>query len=93
MEDFKTRNEPATKVKSMQESIDQVTGSYASVYDYRTNDYIDSLARFIYLSLWDVLIFMLLGMAFFKLGILTGTCRANGVYKLSHAIIDLWYTF
>jgi uncharacterized protein len=73
MEDFKTRNEPATKVKSMQESIDQVTGSYASVYDYRTNDYIDSLARFIYLSLWDVLIFMLLGIAFFKLGILTGT--------------------
>jgi uncharacterized protein len=73
MEDLKARNERAAKLKNMQESIDQVTSSYGSVYDYRTNDYIDSLARFIYLSLWDVLIFMLLGMAFFKLGILTGT--------------------
>lgn len=73
MQDLKARNERAAKLKNVQKSIDQVTSSYASVYDYRTNDYIDSLARFIYLSLWDVLIFMLLGMAFFKLGILTGT--------------------
>ena len=73
MEGFKASSKPDAKLKEAKESIEKMTTSYASVYDARTSDYTGSLAMYIYFSLWDVLIFMLLGMAFFKLGILTGT--------------------
>jgi uncharacterized protein len=73
MQGFKGRSEPASRLKDAEESIAKVTTSYASVYNYRSGDYIDSLVKYMYFSLWDVLAFMLLGMAFFKMGILTGT--------------------
>jgi uncharacterized protein len=73
MLEFKAHNEPEAKLKSAKESIDQMTTSYASVYEARTGDYTGTLVKYIYFSLWDVLIFMMLGMAFFKLGILTGS--------------------
>jgi uncharacterized protein len=69
----KARNEPKAKLKRMEKDIEKVTSSYASVYDFRTDDYVNSLVRYLYFSAWDVLIFMLFGMAFFKLGILTGS--------------------
>ena len=73
MLEFKAQNEPEGKLKSAKASIDQMTVSYPSAYEARTGDYTGTLVKYIYFSLWDVLIFMLLGMAFFKLGILTGS--------------------
>ncbi len=73
----KARNEPKAKHKRMEKDIEKVTSSYASVYDFRTDDYVNSLVRYLYFSVWDVLIFMLLGMAFFKLGILTGSASTK----------------
>lgn len=73
MKGFKTRTERAGKLKRLEESKEKVTHSYESVYAYRTGNYLDHLIGYLYMSLWDVLIFMFLGMAFFKLGILTGT--------------------
>jgi uncharacterized protein len=73
MQNMKARFQPEAKLKRAKETIEKVTHSYASVYEFRTNDYIENLTRYIYFWLWDVLIFMLFGMAFFKLGILTGT--------------------
>ena len=37
-----------------------------------TSRYTGNLVQYLYFELWDVLLFMFIGMAFFKLGILTG---------------------
>ena len=73
MKDFKESSERDAKLKKAKESVEKFTTSYASVYDARTNDYVNNLTMYMYFSLWDVLTCMLLGMALFKLGILTGT--------------------
>jgi uncharacterized protein len=72
MKDFKERYTPEKKVKRMEKSIRQVTGSYEEVYEFRTNDYVEVLVKYLYFGVWDVLLFMFIGMAFFKMGILTG---------------------
>ena len=56
----------------MKTSIRKVTGSYEDVYAFRTNDYMEDLIGYLYFGLWDVLLFMFIGMAFFKMKILTG---------------------
>ncbi len=71
--DFKKRIEPASRLKRMEEEHKKVRGSYESVYEYRTGKYIENIVEYTYFSLWDVLTFMLLGMAFFKLGIIVKT--------------------
>jgi uncharacterized protein len=73
MKGFKERTEKEGKLKQFEKIKEKVTHSYASVYEYRTGNYLDHLIGYLYLSIWDVLVFMFLGMAFFKLGILTGT--------------------
>lgn len=56
----------------MERAIQKTTGSYGELYAFRTNLYIDSLVRYLFFGVWDVLTFMFLGMAFLKMGILTG---------------------
>ena len=77
MQELKSRSAPEAKLKQAKEDIEKMTGSFASMYEARTSSYANGLVKFIYFSLWDVLTFMLLGMAFFKLGILTGTVRTH----------------
>ena len=72
MKEFKESSQPDAKLKEAKESVEKFTTSYASVYDARTSDYIHNLTMYMYFSPWDVLTCMLLGMALFKLGILTG---------------------
>ncbi len=72
MMSFRKRMEPASRLQRMKEDHEKVRGDYASVYEYRTNMYVENIIEYTYFSLWDVLTFMLLGMAFFKLGIITG---------------------
>lgn len=72
MNAFKKRSTMESKLERTEEINQKVQGNYGSVYEYRTDNYINHITYFIYLQAWDVLIFFLLGMAFFKLGILTG---------------------
>jgi uncharacterized protein len=72
MQDFKERNTEESRLKRKEKTIEKNTGSYQAVYEYRTNRYVDSLVRYIFFEPWDVLLFMFIGMAFFKMGILTG---------------------
>ncbi len=72
MLDFKERSEHESKVKRMEKTIQKTTGSYEQLYKYRTDIYVNTLVRYLFFGVWDVLLFMFLGMAFFKLGILTG---------------------
>ena len=73
MTEFKESSQRDAKLKESTESIEKFTTSYASVYNARTNDYVRNLSMYMYFFPWDVLTCMLLGMALFKLGILTGT--------------------
>lgn len=69
---FKERFTQENKLKRMKRSLERGQGDYETVYELRTSMYRDNLIQYTYLECWDVLMFMLIGMAFFKLGILTG---------------------
>jgi uncharacterized protein len=72
MQDFKSRTTPEGRVKRMEKAMLKTQGNYETLYEYRTNRYIDDLVKYLFFGIWDVLLFMFLGMAFFKIGILTG---------------------
>jgi uncharacterized protein len=72
MHELKEKNTHESKVKRMEKNIQKTTGSYQVLYENRTNAYIGNLVRYLFFEPWDVLLFMFLGMAFFKMGILTG---------------------
>lgn len=49
MTSFKKRTTPEGKMKRVEKARREVLGGYARVYEYRTNNYIDHLASFIFL--------------------------------------------
>ena len=77
MQEFKEGSTKEKKLEKVEKAIRKTTGSYENLYEYRTNVYTSFLMRYTYLSIWDVIMFMFLGMAFYKTGILTG----NASYK------------
>jgi uncharacterized protein len=58
--------------KEMEKNLRQIRGNYGSVYENISNN--SARYEFIgsYYYIWDILVFMFFGMAFFKMGILTG---------------------
>jgi uncharacterized protein len=72
---FKGRFTQESKLTRMEKSIEKGRGNYETVYELRTSMYLDNLLHYSYFECWDVLMFMLMGMAFFKMGILT--CEAS----------------
>ncbi len=73
MLDFKKHESREAKLDRYQKAILFTgQGSYSRLAERRTSFYTDTLARYLYFELWDVLLFMFIGMAFFKMGILTG---------------------
>ena len=72
MQEFKDRTTMEKKKSRMEKAIRKVNGSYEDVYEYRTSRYIDTIVPYLFFYIWDVLLFMFIGMAFFKMGILTG---------------------
>ncbi|WP_315823774.1 DUF418 domain-containing protein [Paraflavitalea speifideaquila] len=77
MKDFKERSTQEKKLKRAERSIRKTMGSWVDLYEYRGDLYMGFIARFIYLNIWDVLSFMFLGMALFKMGVLTGQASAK----------------
>jgi uncharacterized protein len=76
--EMKEKNSPAGKQKFMQNSLSKVRGDYSDFYEYQSERSFRGEVEYTYFGLWDVLIFMFLGMAFFKNGILLG----NGSLKV-----------
>ena len=72
MQGFKEENTLASKQKNAEKLVLKLTGPHDRLYEDRTGRYIHSLIVYTYMSLWDVLLFMFLGMAFFKSGLLLG---------------------
>jgi uncharacterized protein len=82
MLDFKARSTHESKLNRMQKIIQKTTGSYEELYKLRTDIYINTLVRYLFFGVWDVLLFMFLGMAFLKMGILTGQAPVKTYWSM-----------
>lgn len=69
---MKERWSHAGRLARMKRSIARTNSGYAVLYQYKTGLYTDSLVHYLYFEIWDVILFMLAGLGFFKSGILTG---------------------
>lgn len=73
MNGFKERSQPDAKKKKMEKELKDIRGSYAQLYEARSSMSAKGETKgLFYFLIWDILLFMFLGMAFFKLGILQG---------------------
>ncbi len=72
MKSFKERNTLESRKKEAEKQIRMVQGDYGSLYASQSEKSQESELFLTYFAWWDVLLFMFLGMAFFKLGILQG---------------------
>jgi uncharacterized protein len=81
MTGLKEKSSLESQRKEMQKNLREVRGSYPQVYKNLSN--LSSFFEFYYTyyGLWDVLTFMFIGMAFYKMGILTGNAPTR-VYLL-----------
>jgi uncharacterized protein len=78
MHAFKERNSTENKRERIDIAVRKTAQStYEDLYEYRTAFYVNAMVRYIFFEAWDVLLFMFLGMAFFKTGILTGQASAK----------------
>ena len=77
-DDIKERSKPEVKKKNFEKDLLTVRGNYADLYESRSNraqeGETSSMFNFL---VWDVLLFMFLGMSFFKLGILQGEAKTK----------------
>ncbi|HMU45041.1 MAG TPA: DUF418 domain-containing protein [Chitinophagaceae bacterium] len=81
MTGMKERSDTAKLRKDMKRNLEKSLGSYAELYHYISNVSVKLEFQFTYYGIWDVLLFMLIGMAFFKTGVLTGQVSSK-VYWL-----------
>jgi len=82
MTGFKEKVSQEGKVKKMNKSLQAMRGSYGELYDYQSERSVRGELYYTYYGIWDILIFMLLGMAFFKNGVLTGTASSKIYWAL-----------
>lgn len=82
MQGIKERSTLEARKKRAEKEIAANSGTYAEVYEYRSTRAANGETNGLYyFAIWDVLLFMFLGMAFFKLGILQGEAKTR-VYVL-----------
>ncbi len=79
---MKEKNSAEGKKKQMEKSLRKVRGNYATFYEYQSGRSFHGEVYYTYDGLWDILIFMFIGMALYKNGILLG----NGSLKLYWAM-------
>ena len=78
MQGIKERSTPEARKKKAEKEIASNSGTYAEIYEYRSNRAASGETNGLYYFLiWDILLFMFLGMAFFKLGILQGEAKTK----------------
>lgn len=77
MTSLKEKSDTAALKKEMKRNLEKSTGSYGVLYNYLSNITAMIEFNYTYYGIWDILLFMLLGMAFFKSGVLTGHASAK----------------
>ncbi|HEX4876709.1 MAG TPA: DUF418 domain-containing protein [Chitinophagaceae bacterium] len=96
MTGMKEKSDTAGLRKAMRKNLQKATGSYGTLYEYMSNISTNLEFYYTYYGIWDILLFMLLGMAFFKSGILTGQASAKLYWALFIAgmgagLLLTWY--
>ena len=81
MTEIKEKSTVESRKKEMDKSLKAVQGNYASLYEYNSERSFYMETAFFYNNIWDLFLFMFLGMAFFKNGVLTGNASSK-VYWL-----------
>jgi uncharacterized protein len=77
MTGIKEKSDTATQKKEMKKNLAKNLGSYSKAYEYISNASAEAEFGYTYYGLWDILLFMFLGLAFFKNGILTGNAKTS----------------
>lgn len=77
MTGMKEKSDTAALKKEMKRNLEKSTGSYGVLYNYISNITAMIEFNYTYYGIWDILLFMLLGMAFFKSGVLTGQASSK----------------
>ena len=72
MMELKEKSTLKEKKKKMEKNLATVRGNYGGFYEYQSERSLEGEFFYTYFGIWDILLFMFLGMAFFKSGILTG---------------------
>jgi uncharacterized protein len=82
MKEMKEKATPEAKKKEMEKSLAAVRGSYSEFYKYQSGRSFFGEVHYTYDTLWDVMVFMFLGMAFFKNGVITGQASSKLYWAL-----------
>ncbi len=82
MNEFKEKDDSANLKKEMEKNIRQIGGSYAELYENISNVSARLEFYFGYYQIWDVLLFMFIGMAFYKSGVLMGNASVKIYWAL-----------
>ena len=77
MTEFKEKTSAEGKKKKMEKSLAAVRGGYGGFYEYQSEISFRGEINYLYYGGWDILVFMFLGMAFFKNGVLMGKASAK----------------
>jgi len=86
MKEIKEKSKPEEKKKKMEKQLQEIRGGYAEIYEARSRmaEEGETFGMY-YWAIFDVPLFMFLGLAFFKLGILQGEAKTK-VYAWMTAI-------
>jgi uncharacterized protein len=77
MQEIKDRSNPENKRKKMEKGIASVLTSYSTLYSEHSDHSVEIETIFLYYGIWDLFLFMLIGMAFLNLGILQGEAKTK----------------
>lgn len=96
MTGFKEKNSLESRKKEMEASLRKVRGGYSTFYKYQSERSFYMETMFFYNGIWDLLLFMFLGMAFYKNGILTGNASSKVYWLmfiagLGAGLVMSWY--
>lgn len=82
MTGYKEKVSAEGKKKKMEKSLSAVRGDYPAFYKYQSERSFRGEVGYTYDGLWDIMIFMFLGMAFYKTGVMLGTASAKVYWGL-----------
>ena len=92
----KEKSSIESRKKEMENSLQKMRGDYATVYKYQSGRSFYMETSGVFAFIWDFFLFMFLGMAFYKNGILTGNAPIKVYWLmcfigLSVGLILSWY--
>jgi uncharacterized membrane protein YeiB len=91
MTGFKEKSTQQSKLKVAEKEILFMTGNYTSVCKVQSEKSAHVHMYYIYYGAWDILIFMFLGMALYKNGVLLGNAAAKLYWLLCIGGLALGY--